>query len=148
MGVPPLLTELRRWLLFLGGTAVGAALVGAVWSITAAAAASPGTFTLHGTMTLMKAVGAPSVGCLDTGGYSDINEGASVTVYDASGKVAAVGRLGKGIYASFVCTFPIDVANVPDGQQFYQVEVTHRGKVSVTADQAKAGKVSLSLGSG
>jgi hypothetical protein len=38
------------------------------------------------------------------------------------------------------------VSNVPTGEKFYQVEVTHRGKVTVTADDAKAGRVSLSLG--
>lgn len=34
----------------------------------------------------------------------------------------------------------------PNGEKFYQVEVTHCGKITVTADEAKTGQVSLTLG--
>ena len=44
------------------------------------------------------------------------------------------------------CIFPITVSNVPDGGQFYQVGVTHRSKVTVTADDAKSGRVALRMG--
>jgi hypothetical protein len=73
--------------------------------------------------------------------------GASVTVYDAAGKVDAVGAITKP-YSLGVqgCSFSIVVPDVPDGEKFYQVEVTHRGKITVPADEAKTGMVSLSLG--
>jgi len=85
--------------------------------------------------------------CTGSGGYSDIAEGASVTVYDAAGKARAIGSLQHSDRMSTgACSFAITVPDVPDGEQIYQVEVTHRGKVSVTADAAKAGLVSLQLG--
>jgi hypothetical protein len=38
------------------------------------------------------------------------------------------------------------VAGVPEGSKFYQVEVSHRGKITVSSAEAKAGKFAASLG--
>jgi hypothetical protein len=35
---------------------------------------------------------------------------------------------------------------VPGGHDFYQVEVSHRGKIAVSGDEARAGAVGLTLG--
>lgn len=114
------------------------------------------TFVLHGTFTLRdtsySSFGGSSVythndgSCSGTGGYNDIAEGASVQVYDAAGKVIATGVLGASDMVSSECVFTLLVPEVPTGEEFYQVEVTNRGKVTVTAEEAKAGKVALTLG--
>jgi hypothetical protein len=88
--------------------------------------------------------------CGGKDGYDDINEGASVVVYDSGDKVIATGSLDEGRFASkgldSPCVFKFAVAGVPDGEKFYQVQVSHRGKVAVQAEDAKAGRTSLSLG--
>jgi len=71
-------------------------------------------------------------------------------VYDDAGKVLATGTLDEGRFASkgldSPCVFTFTVKDVPGGKKFYQVQVSHRGKVPVQADDAKAGRTSLSLG--
>ena len=89
--------------------------------------------------------------CTGSGGYDDIRQGAAVTVYDDAGKVVGTGALDAGRYASedstAPCLFPVSVAGVPGGSRFYQVEVSHRGKVTVSAAEAKAGGFAATLGS-
>jgi hypothetical protein len=120
------------------------------------------THTLNGTVSLTD-VGdltlgtSPSIGgtdgnCYGTGGYSDMAEGADVTVKDGAGKILATGSLGGGTgsisnFASS-CSFEFTV-QVPDAD-FYTVEVSHRGGVNFShADlESKGWTVSLSLGSG
>lgn len=107
------------------------------------------TFALHGTFVLSDISGVDlhdDGSCSGTGGYSDIAEGASVQVYDAAGKVLAVGALESSTGIELVCGFEFSVPEVPTGEEFYQVEVTHRGKITVTAEEAKAGEVALTLG--
>ncbi|SDM80444.1 hypothetical protein [Allokutzneria albata] len=137
------------------GFAAGALLVGTVWAVSANAtmAKAEETFTLRGTMTLTASGSTRLSGtsCAGTGGYSDIREGASVTVYDPQGAVIAIGQLDSS-YSSATstytqpCTFSFAVSNVPGQHRFYQVEVSRRGKVTSERDAAKSGSVSLSLG--
>ena len=84
--------------------------------------------------------------CTGYSGYDDITEGAGVTVYDSAGKVVATGALGTGKPVSGACSFPVTVSGVPEGSKFYQVEISHRGKVTVSASNAKAGVFAASLG--
>lgn len=129
------------------GLIVGASLVGGTWAFTANKSDDPPTFTLEGSFTLTD--GARREGednCRGTGGYNDIAEGTSVTVYDGAGKIAATGELGMSVYASGLCLFVVAVEDVPKGEKFYQVEVSHRGKVQLTAKQAEAGKLAATLG--
>lgn len=101
------------------------------------AAATPAPFTLTGDL---------RVDCYATG-YNDIVDGAPVTVYDAAGTVVATGQLGTEDSAELGrCMWPITVPNVPATSAFYAVEVTHRGKVTVPAAQARAGDIHLTLG--
>jgi hypothetical protein len=106
------------------------------------------TITLTGSMTLFDTdLQSYGGGCSGRGGYSDIAEGASVTIYDDAGKIVGAGHLGhSSMSSSGGCTFDFSV-DVPDGKPFYQVEVTHRGKVTYPAADVKAGTVELSLGS-
>lgn len=106
------------------------------------------TIALTGSMTLYDTdVRSYGSGCGGTGGYSDIAEGASVTIYDDAGKIVGTGHLGNStIIGGVSCEFAFSV-DVPDGKPFYQVEVTHRGKVTYSAADVKAGNVQLSLGS-
>lgn len=90
--------------------------------------------------------GDTSEECTGYSGYEDIAEGASVTVYDSAGKVVATGALGVGKPDSAACVFPVRVPDVPGGSKFYRVEVSHRGQITVTAAEAKAGKFAASLG--
>ncbi|MFD7710173.1 hypothetical protein [Streptomyces sp. NPDC059786] len=132
------------------GLVVGAGIVGGVWAITAhSGPGDPGTFTLEGEFMLTDSV-APSGddGCGGLDGYDDIQEGASVTVYGAAGDVVATGSLGDSTYDSdaYDCTFAVAVPDVPKGEKFYKVEVSHRGTVQMTAEEAESGLFGATLG--
>ncbi|WNO76001.1 MULTISPECIES: hypothetical protein [unclassified Streptomyces] len=149
------------------GFSAGAGIVGAAWWATSAtsdsketttvsAAASATTaavgsepFDLTGTFVLTDGVisdGATS--CKGSGGYDDIGMGTSVTVYDAAG--AVIGSSGLFISThdktAGTCTYQIAVEAVPGGHDFYQVEISHRGKIQLSAADARAGSFAGSLG--
>lgn len=133
----------------LAGLVVGAGVVGLAWGLSAAGPSTPKTFTLRGSMTLTGdniPTGDTDEDCTGYSGYGDITEGAGVTVYDSTGKVVATGALGTGKPVSASCVFPVRVPGVPEGSKFYQVEISHRGKVTVSASEAKAGWFAASLG--
>lgn len=158
--VPPLPAKRRPAVLIAGlvGLLVGAGGVGAAWAWSAPDAPKPvpapvakAAFSLSGTLTL--ASGVPDLAgtsCKGTGGYSDIGSGTSVTVYDAAGTVIGSDTLSNGrtsgasLYGR--CDFLFSVPNVPDGSNFYQVEISHRGKLTVAVADAKAGRFAASLG--
>ncbi|MGW2896830.1 hypothetical protein ACWDAO_19990 [Streptomyces sp. NPDC001212] len=77
--------------------------------------------------------------------YADIQEGATVTVYSADGKVLATGELQEGVPGSTDCAFPFAADGVPEGEKFYQVEVEHSGKKPVPAEEARGGDVLVEL---
>lgn len=84
--------------------------------------------------------------CVTGGGYDDIREGAQVVVTDAAGKTIALGQLGAGSWKRGVgCIFLFTVADIPAGEKFYGIEVSHRGKVQYTAAQMSA-PIELSIG--
>ncbi|MGW0905007.1 hypothetical protein [Streptomyces sp. NPDC002853] len=132
----------------LAGVAIGAALVGATWAITASQGSDePSTFTLKGKFTLTEDAFDIDGDCAGTGGYDDIREGTSVTVYGASGDVLATGRLGDSKSVTYgTCTYKIAVDDVPRGEKFYKVEVSHRGTLQLTAKQAEDGELASTLG--
>jgi hypothetical protein len=146
----------RRWprplVTGLAGLVVGAGAVGLVWGLSDGGSSAPKTFTLRGSMTLTDptALDFDHKACGGSDGYGDIRQGAGVTVYDAEGKVLGTGALGAGRYASedstAPCVFAVKVPGVPEGSKFYQVEISHRGKVTVSSAEAKAGKFAASLG--
>jgi hypothetical protein len=138
-------TQLIAGLVALAIIGSGAALL--LWPSTAASPAKVdlrGTLTLHG-KTLHDGAGL----CMGQGGYSDITEGAPVTVYDGKGAIIATGQLSRGddrgwkptddTERSNTCWFAFTVT--APHSEFYQVEVSHRGKVTTDSDQ-----VELTLG--
>lgn len=136
------------WLGRIVSALIGAFLVGAAWTATTliTATSEPDSFTMHGSMTLSGETDDSYYGCTGTGGYSDIGEGTTVTVYDAEEHVLGVGELGESTSDEFGCTFSFDVADVPKDEKFYRVEVAHRGKVTYSAEQATSGDIEMSLG--
>jgi hypothetical protein len=153
--VPPQArTRTNPWHLVLAAVA-GAALVGALWvgldlADSGAPAGPTGTsgaaFDLHGTFTLYSSGYGYST-CGGSGGYSDIATGTAVTVYNAAGTVLSQGALGTGRPDGVgSCVFSLAAPNVPAGEKFYLVEVSHRGRIMVQPDDARNGTVALSLG--
>ncbi|MFJ8200002.1 hypothetical protein [Streptomyces sp. NPDC096152] len=135
------------------GLTVGAAVVGGAWAVTSNSGPSkPATFTLKGNFALTDSVYTDPDddscrGSADSG-YDDIAEGTSVTVYGAKGDVIATSSLGKSKSDEMgvTCTFKIAVPDVPMGEKFYKVEVSHRGTVQLSAKQAENGELAASLG--
>lgn len=88
--------------------------------------------------------------CLPDDGYDDITSGAQVKVSDASGETVALGRLetqvphGHGYMT--VCRFNFTVDDIPEGSKLYSVEVSHRGALTYSEDEMKAG-LAFTLGS-
>lgn len=85
-----------------------------------------------------------SLGCQGVGGFDDMGAGTSVTVYDASGTIVGSGGLVFGIRHGDTCEWDFGINDLPD-VPFYQVEVSHRGKITVA--NADLGQVALTLGS-
>ncbi|MFD7996851.1 hypothetical protein [Streptomyces mexicanus] len=146
--LPPTKRSIRPLTAGLLGLAIGAGVVGAAWAITANSGPSePGTFTLEGTFELTDgATSDDNGGCMGTGGYDDIREGTGVTVYGAAGDVIATGALQDPNYSALTCKFAVRVDDVPKGQKFYKVEVSHRGTLQLTAEEAQSGQFAGSLG--
>lgn len=131
------------------GLALGASLMGGIWAITANSGPSePATFTLEGTFTLTEDATSTGDDCSASydSGYDDIAEGTSVTVYGAGGDVVATGELGDSTYSGYTCEFAIAVPDVPKGEKFYKVEVSHRGTLQLSAEEAENGELAASLG--
>lgn len=142
----------RTILTALAGAAAGAALVGTIWAVTAnTTIGEPDAFTLTGEFALTEGVteitGDESA-CQGDDGYDDIQAGTSVTVYDAAGTTVATGSIGTPKFEATVrwCVFDVNVPDVPKGSKFYSVEISHRGKVQLTAEEAEAGKFTSTLG--
>lgn len=146
--IPPATrTGLRPLTAGLVGLAVGAGIIGGIWAITANSTTSPATFTLTGTFSLTENALTLGDNCEGTGGYDDIREGTSVTVYGANGDVIATGELGDSTKVGYgACDFAIAVPDVPKGEKFYKVEVSHRGTIQLTAEEAEDGDFAGSLG--
>jgi hypothetical protein len=114
---------------------------------TTSAPVSPGTFDLTGSITLKHGdyVGDSSGACAGSSGYDDVTGGAGVTITDQAGTVIATGTLDAGNTQSAGCKLAFTVT-VPASKPFYGVQVSHRGVVQFSGDQAKSGGVALSLG--
>ncbi|MFF3845654.1 hypothetical protein [Streptomyces sp. NPDC002328] len=162
--VPSARKRIPLLLAAVAGAVIGGGAVGAVWGFTGnqdtasgtksesrsktlTAETEPVTFTLTGNFELTEdAVSNGLGGCKGSGGYDDIAEGTAVTVYDAAGTVIATGELGDSTLNSGTCAFGVAVDNVPKGEDFYKVEISHRGTVQLSAADAQAGLFGASLG--
>ena len=81
-----------------------------------------------------------STPCTAADGYTDVSEGAQVTVKDGSGDTVGIGSLNPGVLSAKKgdllitanCEFSFAVQDVPEGGRFYSVEVAHSGEVIVS----------------
>lgn len=113
---------------------------------SASSSAAEATITVTGTMEVeASSPGTVGRSCETDGGYDDIGVGTQVVISDASSTTLAVGQLGMGYYGTASkCLFPFSV-EVKGGQDFYGVEVGHRGRLQYSAADV-AEPMSLSLG--
>lgn len=151
------------------GVGIGAAGVGACWlsvsllggdevkvrsgspssTATADATPSPEPFGTDGTITLATVGAGLDTGglCSGTGGYSDIDFGTQVNITDAAGTLVATGSLDFGETTEAGCTFAFKVDDITPGTKFYTVEVSHRGGLTKTEAELRAGGLEFTLGS-
>jgi hypothetical protein len=141
-------SRLSRGAVLAIGTALGAAVVGACWAGTSLAGGEERTFSTDGTLTVAGiGVGLePDERCSGTDGYSDIDFGAQVSVADAAGTLVAKGSLSFGKKTEQGCEFPFTVDDIAPGSKFYTVEVSHRGGLTQTEDELRAGGLAFTLG--
>lgn len=113
------------------------------------AVTGPGSFTVEGILNLTDTsdpMDTSGSQCAGTGGYDDIADGTQVVVYDATGKSLAIGELTGGVPQGYgTCQFTFEVDHVPAGVGPYSVQVSHRGMIAFTQDDAL--NLQLSLGS-
>lgn len=113
------------------------------------------SFKMTGSLTLMgndnyvtagtnSGIGANS--CSGTRGYSDLAEGAGVTIYGADGKIVGVGSVDYSEDMDGFCILMWTADDVKGGEGPYQYEVSHRGKLTITEDDARAGRAGASIG--
>lgn len=160
--------ERRNLLLALvAGIVIGAGGAGAIWALTDSSGPSPEAvspppspttqtpspsptptvFQLTGTFLLTRNAVSDGEGDGEgSEGFDDITEGTAVTVYDASGTVIATGALGESTKTGTACSFEVIVPDVPTGQGFYKVEITHRGTLQISESEAMSGSFGGSLG--
>ena len=115
---------------------------------------APATFDVTGTLTLSRVMlyGSDGDSCSGIEGYDDIRTGTQVKVSDDTGKIVGLGALKAGLArdskpswkGTDLCVFDFEVKGIPDSGAIYGVEVSHRGVVQFTRDQADS--VSLTLG--
>lgn len=118
----------RRWPLLAAAAAV---VVAAGFALTAVL---DDGFTVTGEMHISRNVGNLNARCFGKNGYDDIHEGAQVVVTDSTGATVAVGKLGRGEYTGGTCTLPFTIDGVPEGSDFYGIEVAHRGELTYSRD--------------
>ncbi|WP_320067855.1 hypothetical protein [Micromonospora sp. RTGN7] len=121
----------------------------------ASATTAPANRGVAGALTLDDPAGftwSSDTGCVGTGGYADIREGAQVVITDAAGATIGLGKLDQGKLdgtlpgrTADICKFTFHLASVPSGKGFYGVEVAHRGTVQYPEDKV-FGALALTLG--
>lgn len=114
------------------GVAIGAGAVFGYQAYADQSTKKSDTITMMGQITLTKYSGwdATNDGCSGKGGYSDIGRGTGVTIKAGSGEVVGVGRLARGVVITGGCQFTWIVADIPGDEQFYTVEISHRGAMT------------------
>jgi hypothetical protein len=124
--------------------------------IVLAACSSSSSHTLNGTLTLQD-TSSVTVGegkyegvCIAAvdSGYTDIDDGAQVTVTNSKGKIIGASSLhAKGPTSDGECVWKFAVDGIPDSD-FYKVEVAHRGGLTFSKDEMTANhwKAQLTLG--
>jgi hypothetical protein len=111
-------------------------------------AVMPDTITVAGIVTLTDNegfVGHSSGGtCAGTGGYDDLALGTSVTVYDGGSAIIGGGYVNAATYNGNACVLAFEIPEIPAGKGFYQVEISHRGKISEDEKNVELGTLYFS----
>lgn len=111
--------------------------------------AARGTFVLHGTGGESYGWNEQGAPCEGQDGYSDIVEGSQVVITNSSGEAIALGALEPGRTvednAWYQCHFTFTVEDVPVDGDIYGVEISGRGSVPFSLNDADA--LMLGLGS-
>lgn len=132
----------RRYWVLLAGALVALAAI----TFAAVTYFLPRSFDVTGTFVLVGEDHFDSgAGCRGNGGYRDIGPGVSVVVTGKAGNTIAIGELGSGEVLGGTCTFPFTVADVPAGEDFYGIEVSHRGRLQYTEAKMRE-PLALTLG--
>src|SRR5699024_4396606 len=84
--------------------------------------------------------------CSGIGGYADLGVGSGVTIRDANGTIVGVGEITDSEDVQPVCVFTFTVHDVPSGEGPYTVEISHRGKGTVTEQALADGTAALPIG--
>ena len=132
--------------------AITVALVGGTTEVAGTSSVNATASYSTGGVLLLYATGSldrtllPGSGCEGTNGYDDITEGAPVTLYDQSGTIVAAGALGAGTVTSTGCMFTFTIPDIPFTADFFQYEITHRGKLTASKQELLDSSLSASLG--
>lgn len=114
----------------------------------AAAPSKPAVFQVTGSISLGAGDfiwNASPPSCAGDGGYGDMKVGTQAVVSDAAGATLALGSIVEakpevatdGSPGAEGCTLRFLILNVPAGQKFYGVEVSHRGRLQYTEAEAR-----------
>lgn len=112
---------------------------------------APETLTVSGYLDLISgSIYDRGRACTGADGYGDLTEGAQVTVYDASGTKIALGSLEegdrivtKGLMNPDPCRFNFTITDVPAEGSIFSIEVTSRGQIDFSKDEAQSIRMTL-----
>ena len=138
--------------LIAAGTAITVPLIGGTIVIAGTPTVNAtATYTTGGSLTLYAASAQDRTlrvgsACEGQNGFEDITQGAPVTLFDQGGTIVAAGALGQGSVTAEGCAFIFTIPGVPYTANFFQYEITHRGKLTASKQDALDGNLAASLG--
>lgn len=62
-----------------------------------------------------------------------------MTVFDSKGAIIGSGYINASTFNGTSCVLSFEVPEIPAGEGFYQVEVSHRGKISADESNIEDG---------
>jgi len=141
--MPPPQPARKRWSIALvaagivPGIVIGAGAVLGYQAYNERRGGADDSITVTGELTLTDPSGWSygAGGCLGDGGYSDIAGGANVTIKGATGAVIGVTHLKAGKASGGDCAFAWTASGIPGNEQFYTVEISHRGALTYPRNQ-------------
>lgn len=136
-------SRIPAWIRVVIVVAVVVAVLAAIVGIKSAMTKK--TFNVQGYLQLNTGVEVQGTTCSGSGGFADIQPGAQVVIRDASDKSIAVTSLGGGYpQKDGSCRLLFMNPDTPEDGDVYSIEVSHRGAISFTKEQAS--EVAITLG--
>lgn len=118
-------------------------------TVTSSASATPDEIMVTGSLTLKGSdnfTGASGGTCSGVGGFSDINDGVQIAVYDGSSEQIAFGPLIQSESTGSSCVFQFIITQIPPGETIYNFKIGNRGGPSFHQDDLESGDIQLTLG--